>query len=223
MAGGPVQPQPSNMRREYLLIPPLRKLLGKKLLHFLTDNRPIRRPHHQSRPHFVVDEEQIQFPPQFPVVSQLRLLDLLQIGLQLILFRERRPIEPLKLGILLVAPVIRPGHGEQLEGLHLARALHMSPGTQIGKLTVAVETNRLTLRDVGQPPHLKDLSSRFEPLPGLISAHFLADKRLIFLGHLGHLRLDLGKVLLREAVLQLEVVVEPCLRRRADIQSGIRP
>ena len=63
MAGGPVQPQPPDMRREYLLIPSLRKLLGKKLLHLLTDNRPIRRPHHQSRPYLVVDEEQIQFPP----------------------------------------------------------------------------------------------------------------------------------------------------------------
>ena len=149
----------------------------------------------------------------------------LQPVVQLLLVLEGRAVDPLQLGVLLVAPEICTGDLEQFDaaGLHVARAHHVGPGAQIHELAVLEEADGLALRDVSQTLHLEGLSLALEigqrfgaGLDGLL-------EDLVLLGDLPHLLLDLGEVFRSEAVLQVEIIVEAFVRGRADVQQRIRP
>ena len=57
----------------------------------------------------------------------------------------------------------------------------------------------------------------------LFAGLFLAHEGGVFGDDLGHFGLDRGEILDRQAVLQVEIVVEPFGRVRTDVEQGIRP
>ena len=86
---------------------------------------------------------------------------------------------------------------------------------------VAVEADGLALGNVGQTLDLELLSLRLEVSPRLLPGFdgFLED--LVLLGDLAHLLLELREVVGGEAVLQVKVVVETLVRRRADVERQV--
>ena len=114
----------------------------------MSDDCPVGSPHYKSLTHLVIDQEQIQLLAQLTMITLQGFLLGLKTGLQLFLGWESCPIDPLQHLVLFVTPVISPSQPQQLKRLNLSRALHMGAGTQIGKLTICIKRNRLTLRDV---------------------------------------------------------------------------
>ena len=60
-----------------------------------------------------------------------------------------------------------------------------------------------------------------DDLGRLLARDLLAQERLVLVGDLLHLRLDLHEVLGRQLVVQVDVVVEARVRRRTDVELGV--
>ena len=136
---------------------------------------------------------------------------------------KRRPVNALQLRVLFVAAIIRRRQPKQLERLHIPRARHMRPSTEVNKFAIAEKSNLLLLRYVINPPQLERLLQLRVMRLRLLARHLGKLESLILLHHLLHLRLDLLKIIRREPMLQIEVIIKPLIRRRPNIQLRLRP
>jgi len=137
--------------------------------------------------------------------------------------QERGAVEALHHRVLLVAAEIRAGDGRQLEGLDRAGARHVGPAAQVGEVAAVVQADRLALGDVRQALQLVLLAALGHHVPDFRAGLFLAHEGGVFGDDLGHFGLDRGEILGRQAVLQVEIVVETVVRVRADVEEGIGP
>ena len=150
-----------NVRDAHLPISAAHPIPLRQLVQHISQHRPPRRKQRQPRPHQFRRAEQIQLPPQFPVITRLRFLLLLQIRLQLLFGRKRHPINPRQHLPLLVPPPIRPRNPRQLPRPHLRQILQMRPLTQIRKqhlllprIPEVIERNLLFFRQILNQFHL---------------------------------------------------------------------
>ena len=98
----------------------------------------------------------------------------------------------------------------------------MGAGAEVHELPVLVERDLLALRNVGEAPELVAfLAAGTDDLHRLLAGNLLAQEWLVFIGDLAHLRLKADEVLRGEAVVQVDVVVEPGVGRRADVELGL--
>ena len=98
----------------------------------------------------------------------------------------------------------------------------MRARAQVDELAVLVERDLLALGDVGEPAELVALlAAGPDDLGGLLAGDLPADERLVLVGDLLHLGLDPREVLGRQLVVEVDVVVEPGVGRRADVELGI--
>ena len=81
MPRGAIKPKSSDVWGEDLLVSTLPQFLQKKLLHLMSDNCPVRSPHHESLTHLVIDQEQVQLLAQLPMVALQGFLLSLKTGL----------------------------------------------------------------------------------------------------------------------------------------------
>ena len=79
-------------------------------------------PEHQSRTDDVGDGEEIELPAEDPVVALPRLLQPVEVGLEVFLLEPGGAVDPLEHLPLLVAPPIGAGGVQQLEVLQTAGA-----------------------------------------------------------------------------------------------------
>src|SRR5919201_3351797 len=75
------------------------------------------------------------------MIALLRLLELMQILLQLFFGKKRRAINPLQLRIALFAEPVRAREVQQLERLDLSRRRNVRAATEIEKLARLVDGN----------------------------------------------------------------------------------
>ncbi len=158
------------------------------------------------------------------VVALLRLLDAVQVGLQVLVGEEHRAVDALQLGVVGIAAPVGARHLRELEGLaELARRGQVRAKAHVEPVALLVDRDLLVLGQFVGPLGLEALAMLQEVVldPGAVPD--LARDRQVAVDDLGHALLDLGEVLGRERLLAHEVVVEAVLRRRAerDLRAGI--
>ena len=106
------------------------------------DGRPLRHPQDQAAADRLADGEQLQLLAEHAVVALLRLLELVQVGVEVLLGEEGGAVEPLE---LLAGGVVLPvgaGDAQQLERADLAGVRDVRPAAQVDELALAVEAQR---------------------------------------------------------------------------------
>ena len=222
MAGGLVELELADVWREDLRVALLAELAADEVLQLLADDRAVGRPEDEALADVFVDVEKLQFLAEFAVVAGLGLLGALEVLREFFLGRKRGAVDALELLVFLVAAVIRAGDGEELEGFQFRGIAHVRAGAEIHELAVLVERNFFALGNVGETAEFVALlAARLDDLDGLLAGDLLAVKALVFIGDLFHLGLELHEVVGGEFVIEVDVVVEPGVRGRTDVELGI--
>jgi len=212
--------QPSDVRREHLAIPLPPEVLADEVLKLLADHRPLGLPQHQPLPHLLVDGKQSQRRPQHPVVALLRLLQHLQVVVELLAVEEGGAVDAGELVARRVAAPVGSGDALELERLDLAGVGHVRPAAQVGELTLPVDRDALlpALLQLVDDLVLEPLALVVQQLLRPRRRHVLAAEGELLLDDLLHLLLDLRQVFDGEALAvgELDVVVKPVVDHRAD-------
>src|SRR5712691_5423833 len=85
------------------------------------------------------EAEQIELAPEPAVVAAARLLEPLEVGVEIGLRVEGGPVDPGQLLRVLVATPVRPGEAGQLDRLDRARVLEVRPAAEVGEVVLRVE------------------------------------------------------------------------------------
>ena len=100
--------------------------------------------------------------------------------------------------------------------------LHVRAGAQVGELAVLVKRDGLALGNVGEAADLVALlADLLDDADGFVAGDLLAGEGLVLGDDLLHLGLDLREVLGGQLVVEVDVVIEAGLRRRADVELRV--
>src|SRR5262249_2013101 len=131
--------------------------------------------------------EEVELATQAPVIALLRLLELMQIGVERLLLGEGRAVDALELLVLGVAAPIGARHLHHLEGVaELPRRGQMRARTEVDELALLVDGDLLVLGDLLDPLGLVLLADRLEEAHGLVARPDLARDRLVAIDNLVH-------------------------------------
>ena len=162
----------------------------------------------------VGEVEEVELRAEPAMVARARLLEPLEVGVEVGLRVERRAVDPCELRVLLVAAPVGAREARQLHGLDRRGVLEVRAAAEIRERTLRVERDR-ALR-VARELDLVRLRLRLEARDRLLPRKLLA-RPLAPLGDLApDLVLDRLEVGLRDRLRELEVVVEAVRDRRAD-------
>ena len=206
---------------------------GLELAHRALERAPdplaLRMPERGARRH-VVEAVQVELDAEPAVVALLRLAPPPQVGVQVLLRRPDRAVDPLEGGPLLVAAPVGARHREELERADLSGALDVRPLAEVDERAVLVDARRrIGLFDAFA---FVARSSRISTLNGWLRA---SKKALPSSG--GSSFRTNGWSAATDAAIrssiargrpgvsgrgELEVVVEAVLDRRADAELGAR-
>src|SRR3954468_21288487 len=157
---------------------------------------------------------EVELRPQAAVIALLRLLDPLEVRVEVGLGVERGAVDPGELRVLLVAAPVRACEAGQLQGLDRLRVLQVRAAAEIGEGALRVEADRAFGRV--DELDLVRLVLLPEELAGALGVDFLAVPRAALGELLANLLLDLRERFLADRLRELEVVVEAVLDRRTD-------
>ena len=158
--------------------------------------------------------EEVQLQAEPAVVAGARLLEPLQVGVEVVLAVEGRAVDARQLLVLLVTAPVGAGEAGQLERLDRLRVLQVRAAAEVGELALRVEGDR-AFRGVDELD-LVGLALGFEIPLRLLGADDLAAPRAALRKLALDLLLDALERVLADRLLELEVVVEAVLDRRAD-------
>src|SRR5262245_56929902 len=109
------------------------------------DNRSLRHPQDQALPRLLTDGEELQLFAEDAVIAFLGFIDLGQVGVEVLLGKERGAVEALELFAAGVVLPVSAGDAEDLEGADLARVRNVRAAAEINELALAIETDRRIL------------------------------------------------------------------------------
>ena len=105
--------------------------LPRVVLHQPADGAALGVEDGQARADLLGEAEEVELGAELAVVAPLGLLQLVQVGGQRLLGLPGRPVDPLQLLALLVAPPVRAGHPHELEVAQPAGRGHVRPAAQV--------------------------------------------------------------------------------------------
>src|SRR5207244_3744503 len=153
--------------------------------------------------------EQVELDAEPAVVAPFRLLQALEVRVEVGLVEEGGAVDPRELRVVLVAAPVGTGEAGQLDRLDRLRVLQMRPSAEIGEIALRVEGDRavcgvdeldlVVLALLGEVA-LRLLGGDLLPVPGAAFRELAPD--LLF---------DLLERLLADRLGELEVVVEAVL------------
>ena len=207
-------------RRLHLEVAALLVLASPNLLELLPDHHPFRVPEGRARG-ALGDVKEVELTPEPTVVAALRLLEALQVRVQVRLREEGRAVDPRQLRVVLVAAPVRAGQAGELDRLDRLRVLEMRASAEIGEVALRVERD-VSLGRVDELD-LVVLALLGEELLGLVRRNLLTLPGAALLQLALDLRLDLLERVFADRLRELEVVVEAVLDRRADrdLRAGV--
>jgi hypothetical protein len=151
------------------------------------------------------------------VVALLGLLEPQEVGGEVLRRGPGRAVDPLQLGVALVAAPVGAGQLRQLERLaDMLRRRQVRPAAEVEPLALAIERHVLVGRDALDDLGLVLLADGLEVGDGLVAVPDLADDLLVAVDDLGHALFDRREVVRAERLVAGEVVVEAVLDVRAD-------
>ena len=165
-----------------------------------------------------MEGEEVELPSDAAVVPLPGLLQPVQVGVQLLLLEPGRAVDPLQHLAVLVAPPVRARGRQQLEVLEPPRAGDVRAAAQVLERPVGIDRDRLVVPQLADALELERIVG--EAPVGLGAVDDFAHERVVARGHLPHPGLDPLEVLGRERPIDLEVVVEAVLDRRAEPDAG---
>src|SRR5205823_7770233 len=116
---------------------------------------------------------------ELAVVARARLVELLEVILQLFLVGPRGAVDALQHGVALVAAPVRARHREQLEGAEPAGGGDVRPAAEIEPLALPIDGERLVAGDRLDELDLVLLAELAEGVDGLIAVPlFAADGKI---------------------------------------------
>jgi hypothetical protein len=156
------------------------------------------------------------------MVALLGLLELREVGLELLVVAPGRAVDALQLLVLLVAAPVGAGHAHELERAELVRVRHVRAATEVHPVTLPVERDLLPGRnDVVDDLGLEVLALALEQGDRRVLGHDAALHRQGFADDPGHLGLDLREVFGAERRGARKIVVEAVLDHRPDGDLGV--
>src|SRR5262249_21182313 len=152
------------------------------------------------------------------VVTLLRLLLLLQPGIEVLLVEEGGAVDALEHRVAVIAPPVGAAGAEQLDDADLPGRGAVGTEAEVHPVTVPVEGQRLRAlgADVLDDLHPELLALGPEELDRVGDRDLLTDEGEVLAELLVRLDLDLLQLLRGEGLVAKEVVVEAALDRRAD-------
>ena len=202
-----------DQRRLHLRVAALLVLAPPQVLELVPDHHPLRMPE-RGAGRLLGEVEEIELAAELAMVARLRLLEALEIGVEIGLGVEGRAVDPRQLLVVLVAAPVGTGERRELDRLDRLRVLEVRAAAEIGELALRIERD-VALGGVDEL-HLVGLVLLEEALLRLGRGDLLAlpGAALLELAH--DLGLDPLEVLLADRLGELEVVVEAVLDRRPD-------
>ena len=167
---------------------------------------------------FVHEREEAELLAELAVVALLGFLDAGEVLVEHVLAREAHGIEALEHFALGIAAPVGARDVRDLDAVALdtAGGIKMRTGAQVGELALAVEGNEGVLRQIVDQLDLVRLLGLFHKRNGLGAGQLKALELQLFLADLAHFLLDGFKVVGREGVLAVDVVIEALFDRGAD-------
>src|SRR5262249_14260224 len=101
----------------------------------------------QRRSRRVLGEvEEVELRAELAVIAALCLLDVLEVGVEVLFRVEGRPVDPSQLRVRRVAAPVRPGETRELHRLDRLRVLEVRSPAEIGEVALRVEGDRALCR-----------------------------------------------------------------------------
>ena len=222
VAGGDPERLVVDQRRLHLGVASARVLAAAELLERVVDRHPLRVPKRRSG-RVLVEVEEVELDAEPAVVARLRLLEPLEIGVEVGLRVEGGAVDPGQLRVPLVAAPVGARERGQLDRLDRLRVLQVRPAAEIGELALRIEGD-VALGRVDELD-LVALALGLEAALRLVGGDLLALPGSALLQLALDLGLDLLEILLADRLGELEVVVEAVLDRRPDrdLDARIEP
>src|SRR5581483_8691449 len=187
-------------------------LAAAEILERVPDHHPLRVPERRTG-RMLGQMEEIELGTDPAVVALPRLLEALEIRVEILLVVEGSAVDAGELRLRRVAAPVRAGEPGELQGLDRLRVLQVRTAAEIREFPLRVQGN-VPLGGVDQLDLVRLVLGR-EPLARLVAGNLLARP----LATLGELAVDFGldplQVLLADRLREVEVVVEAILDRRS--------
>src|SRR5262249_35522618 len=130
------------------LVTALQQFLSDESFQQPANGCSLRHPQDQTAAGNRTDGEQPQLLAEHAVVAFLGLLDLVQVGVELLLVEEGSTVEALELFAAAVVLPVGTGDAEQLERADLARVRNVRTAAEVDELALTVEAERRVLLQV---------------------------------------------------------------------------
>src|SRR5579864_5423968 len=208
-------------RRLHLDVAAAQVLAAPHGLELVPDHHPLRVPEGGAR-RVLVEVEEVELLPEHAVVALARLLEPLEIRVEIVLRVERRPVDPRQLRLRRVPAPVGAGEPRQLERLDRLRVLQVRTAAEVDEIALRVQ------RDVAvggiDELHLVRLALGLEARLRLVARDLLARPFAPLVELFLDLRLDAREIVLVDRLGEVEVVVEAVLDRRADrdLHAGVQ-
>src|SRR6266540_3322528 len=213
VTGGPPEVGVVELRRADLVVAALGVLAPAEILEHVPDHHAARMPEgHPGRELGEVDEGEILGEP--PVVAALRLLEPMQILLEILGVVEGGAVHARQLRLGLVAAPVSACEREELHRLDRLRVLKVRSAAEIDEIPLLVEGD-VPLGSVDQFDLIR-LLLLFEVAPRFVAVYLRALPLAAFFDLPPDLLLEALQILLGDGLGELEVVVEAVLDRRPD-------
>ena len=180
-------------------------------------------PEHRAR-RFFLEVKEIHLAAELAVVALLRLLDLLQVGLKLLLLGERGAVDAREHFAVRIAAPIGAGDLHQPEGAaDLSGRGHVRAAAEIEPVALLVDFYLLVRGDGVDQLDLEQLALVAKGFLRLVARPDLLGEGFVAGDDLAHLLFDGGEVFRREWLVAEEVVIKTVVDHRPDGDLCSRP
>ena len=229
----PVKIELADVRGEDLEVALLIEFLGDEVFKLATNDSAFGLPEWEALANGFIEGEKIHLFSKTAVVTLLRFLKTLKMLVEHGLVFKTGAVDALKRLLVLISLVEGTGNRHDLEGFAVSGATDVRTRAEIPEVAIFKNGDLFVFGNVIEEVDLEDgldiaLGDRGETAALSESHRFIATddhplKGGIFLHHLLHLRLDLCKIIWRDAVLKIDIVIEATLDRRTGSKLGISP
>src|SRR5207237_2437178 len=118
------------------------------ILDFVSNDCAARMPQDQSRTDTLIGRIKIELLAECAMIAALRLLETMQVRLEILLREKRSRVNPLQHLPLLIASPISAGGVKELEVFQIRRIGHMWPSTQIDERPVCISRDDFVIAEL---------------------------------------------------------------------------